>query len=332
MECIVRNMYRLLYLSGKRLSVGGLILIFIFFLFGCAKREPDSMINYSKGNDIEKNGSQITFELGEEGRMIKTSAKIIVPESIITGEVQGVLPSAKDIEKVMNIDSSFVHKTNTDPNYGGTDWIIKDSENNIDYYYSYDSSSAIFRNCTVEQYEFAINLQNNEITGDLAGFKKKTKDILSELGYEITFGLEYEIREKNHQHIYLSCSSNVNGVPVLNPDLGIDFMDIEYNDGIIAQIRLQNMYMLKSKENTNIVSVSNIIDGMNNMYNDGKLTIVPENIYKIQLMYYVNNNDILIPTWVFIYSFDQRDNIAYIFDAISGEQIYNPIDGMIGYE
>ena len=68
------------------------------------------------------------------------------------------------------------------------------------------------------------------------------------------------------------------------------------------------------------------------MYNDGKLTIVPENIYKIQLMYYVNNNDILIPTWVFIYSFDQRDNIAYIFDAISGEQIYNPIDGMIGYE
>lgn len=309
--------------------------VIMLILTGCTKREKNvsnekySDSDYESAED-ESHGKKINKKIGEKGKELIIDADVIVSDTDMQkGTAKGVLPSVEEIEKNLCDGRELVKQKNTDPNYGGTDWMIQDKNGNEILGYSYDDYTSIFTDNSVEGFDINLIQMDSNLTGQVKKTEQDVYNKLKAIGYSSTLGFHLDGINKDKGKMYFCYSSNINKCPVVEPDLGTDYTDVEVVDGKIAAIRFQKKYSIVSSEKINIVKIESIITHMENEYKDGKFPVMPITVKRIKLMYYVNDKNELLPVWTFVYmDYKNREKIAYIYNAVTGKQIYNPEDGI----
>lgn len=316
----------------------------IMLLLACAKREPDispaeegeqrgKLISITELN--EYNGKKVNESIGEEGNQMIIDAQVMIPEKIMKGKVEGTLPPTSEIEKYFCGGQKMKEVDHSDePEQGMIEWEIAGKNGSADKLYAYDEHFALYTNGLVEDQGVTGNLdtENAEIDdAKLDHAKDMINEIMDGLHYDVKETCHQVVTEDSHYHIVVNYMVVLEGVPVVDPYVGIDYTHAEIKDGVISQMGYAKNYKVINSEETKILPLDELVKQMKNSYENGTLQIIQETVNQIGLMYYVDEKDDLIPVWVFLAdSFnDGRESVVAFFDASTGGVLYDEMNGKV---
>lgn len=321
-------------------------IILLYFLFvaaivfcGCAKREMD----FSQDSLDELQNRRVSVEelkyltqkkykdcIGEEGTQLIIEADIIVPSKISTGKVCERFPTLDEIEKNLCNNQQLEEIEVDDKVY---EWQSFCDDGNIKMTYGYDDICALYTNGEANSETIDIEILNSNEESNVNNEKQTniSKQILTDLGYSVAEISKEFKANKEHYRSSISYAVLIEGVPVVEPDLGVDYTHVVIYDDVIAQVGFAKNYNLVKSDSTEVLPLEELIMYIKKLYNDGMIQIPGERIDQIQLMYYVDPNENLIPVWTFFSDlFDnQKENVVAFFDARTGDMLYDEVNGKV---
>ena len=303
---------------------------------GCAKREEDvSEETFNELQDKVVSVEELNYLsqkkyndcIGEEGNEFIIEADVIIPSKISMGKVSASLPTPNEIEKMFCNNQQLKEVEVDDQVF---EWQLSDEDGNIKKTYSFDDMSALYSDGEVDSGTMDIELLNASEEPEKFDEKQinMAKQVLNDLDYSVEEKRKKYISNKDHSRSIIYYAVLIDNVPVVEPDLGIDYTHVVIYDDIVAQVGLTPRYRLIESEDTKVLPLEEVITHVKNLYNDGKIQLLSEKINQIQLMYYVDSDENLIPVWTFLSDLvdDGEEMVIVLFDARTGDMLYNVVN------
>ena len=304
---------------------------------GCAKREEDvSQETFNELQDKVVSVEELRYLtqkkyndcIGEEGNQFLMEADVMIPEKISTGKVSASLPTPNEIEKMFCNNQKLKEVEVDDQVF---EWQLFDEDGNIKKVYSFDDISALYTDHEVSGNTIDLELLNSAEKSEEYDEKhiNMAKQVLNDLDYSVEEKTKEYISNEDHFSLTIRYAVLIDHVPVVEPELGTDYTHVVIHDDIVTQVGLAKKYHLIESENTKVLPLEELVTHVKNLYNDGMIQLPSEKINQIQLMYYVDSEEDLIPVWTFFADiFDEgQESVIAIFDARTGDMLYDEVNG-----
>lgn len=303
------------------------IYLSFFLLVGCAKREPDIDEKIISIQETSQNGKFIIDQIGEQGSEMIINAEIFQVDDAKEGVITADLPSVSTIEQVF-LNGMTMNKENYDNQNNNLPeeeiWMAENATGK--YFYTIAPQFAIYSTDLEGTYDIGQKkeednkeYQNSQILDD------SVNDIMNKLGYSVQQSFIENVGFDDTVIYYYTMFMNM---PIVDPVLGVDYAHVEVIDNSIAQVAVQKNYKSNNFRKVDVITVESAIQSLKNLFKQGEMQIIPVEINKIQMMYYVKDTE-FFPVWVFLadpYGKGREEAILYI-DAQTGELVYDVTKG-----
>ena len=308
------------------------LLIIVCFCFmsglsGCARREPDAPDNSGKNNssamskiscnDLEDlNGRYLVREYDAGGEKLMVNAEIKISGIVYKGKAEKNEYSIDDIESIINrmpVWSDSGGGTYTSDDLGEKLYI---DDMKLDYDNLKEREIVSGHGEAVNKNEYNYNAQEKD------HIKKNARDIrlvLEKNKIETEYYMSHIEYYDKGEFDYISMTRSLNGVLLFDDYCAYGAVNVISSDGQILSISILSGYLMDDPvQVSEVIAPETIADILGSRYSSGKLVI--NNIVKLELVYYVNSNNEIIPAWSVCMTMGNDNYIcALCFDAETGE-------------
>ena len=314
--------------KSKKNTLIVFFLCLYLLLTGCARREPDAPDNSVRINDrnnltkiscddlLKSNDKHLFKEYDCGGEKLTVDADIRISDSLYKGKTQKIKYDLTDIETILN------KKIDWADNQNGS-YYNNDSREKIyidDIHLDYDNLKE--RDALSDKGVSIYKNENDYSTQEKNHIEKlldSINELLGAIGLETDYYMSHIEYYGSTRCDYIYLTRTINDVKVFDDYCAYESIYVIESDNQILSISMLPGYIIDDPEKVSeVIDPKTIIDMIGNNYSSGKLAI--DNIVRIELVYYVNNKNEIIPAWSVSKTMGNGNYVcALCFNAETGE-------------